>query len=219
MIPWSYSFLRDFANCPQKAYRKYIKKDLPKEDSPELREGITTHTLLENYLKTGGLTRLPVNLEMHARPLLRPNLLVEVMMGMTIDQKPATFFKRDGVEPWGRGKADVLILDPPTALIIDWKTGKVREDDRELRQLALLVKANHPEIERAMGCYVWLKEGKWGPLHDVSDTARAYNGTLSEMEMAAHYERENEWPVNPNALCGWCPVADCRFNTNDRIAK
>ena len=159
MIPWSYSFLHHFANCPQKAYRKYIKKDLPKEDSPELREGITTHKLLEAYLKSGGATRLPVNLLPHARPLVRAGLHAEHMMGMTVDQGPAKFFG----EPWGRGKADVLILDPPTAMIIDWKTGKPREDDRELRQLALLVRANYPDISRVMGCYVCSRKTAGGP--------------------------------------------------------
>lgn len=220
-FPWSYSFLRDFANCPQKAYRKYIKRDLPKEDSPELRDGITKHTLLETYIKSNGKTRLPVNLEMHARPLLRPGALAERMMGMTVDKKPAPFFKTDGVEPWGRGKSDVLILDPPTAMIIDWKTGKVNEPEveKELRQLALLVRANYPDIDRVMGFAIWLKTGQMGVLHDVSNTDRAYNGTLATMEMVAYHERENEWPVTPNPLCGWCPVADCRFNTNDRIVK
>src|SRR5208337_5068466 len=62
----SYSFLRDLENCPHKAYRKYLVRDLPKEDSPELREGIITHKLFEDYIN-GASGRLPVELESHAK--------------------------------------------------------------------------------------------------------------------------------------------------------
>ena len=176
-----------------------------------MREGITTHKILEDFIN-GVSARLPVELDAHAAPLKRSGARAEVKLGMTEDFRPAEFFGA----PWGRGKADVLILDPPQAMIVDWKTGKVREDDRELRQLALLVRANYPEVNRITGCYVWLKEGRAGPLYDLTDVNRTYHGTVASMAEAASYG--DDWPTKPNALCSWCPVADCRFNSNPRIA-
>jgi len=55
MIPWSFSFLNDFTNCPRKAWHKYIARDLPKEDSPALAEGIKVHSALERYINRPGL--------------------------------------------------------------------------------------------------------------------------------------------------------------------
>ena len=41
MIPWSFTFLNDMGNCPHKAYRKFVARDLPKEEMPEaMRYGI-----------------------------------------------------------------------------------------------------------------------------------------------------------------------------------
>jgi len=212
MIPASYSFLRDLDNCPQKAYRKFITRDLPKEDSPELREGNTTHKLLEEYIN-GVSERLPVELELHAKPLEVRGAKAEVMLGMSENFLPVGFFD----EPWLRGKVDVLVLEPPVAFIVDWKTGKVREDPHELRVQALLVRANYPTITTIKGCYVWLKTGRTGPIYDLSDLNATYHETVSALEKAESYGAD--WPTKPNALCNWCPVGDCRFNSNPRLIR
>lgn len=214
MIPGSYSFLRDLMNCPQKAFRKFIKRDLPKEDTPELRDGIIAHEILAGYIN-GKSTRLPVELEAHAKPLIAQGARAEVKMGMTKDVQASDFWG----DPWFRGVADVLVIDPPAAVILDWKTGKPREDDRELKCLSMLVKANYPDINRVYGAYVWLKEGRMGTWRDLTDVNQTYHGTVAAMEDAKRYEREDEWPVKPNALCSWCPVVDCRFNSNPRLDK
>ena len=211
---WSFSFLRDMANCPHKAYRKYVSRDLPKEDTPELREGIITHKLLEDYISSKGKTRLPVELEMHAKPLVNVGAVAEIKLGMTEDMRRAQFFGRGADEPWGRGKADVVVLNPPTAVIFDWKTGRVREDDRELRCLSLLLRANYPTINRVIGHYVWLKTGKLGTAHDVTDVNQTYHGIVASMAgVEARVMQDAKWEPTPNPLCSWCPVADCRFNS------
>jgi PD-(D/E)XK nuclease superfamily len=207
---WSYSFLRDFRNCPQKAFRKYVRRDLPPEDSPALREGIAVHQALEDHINKGAPA--PPHLEPHTRPLIAKGARAEVKLGMTKDRTPAGFWD----DPWGRGKVDVLLIDPPAAFIVDWKTGKVREDPHELLVQAMLVKANHPGVSRVSGCFTWLKEGRMGKIHDLTDIDRTYHDTVDVMAEAESYGED--WPVKPNALCAWCPVADCRFNANPRLA-
>lgn len=204
MIPWSFSFLRDFANCPHKCYRKYVKRDLPKETSPELEEGIRVHRVMEDWIN-GAASASPTAHAPFVEPLIHLGARAEVKLGMTEDFHPAPFFG----DPWGRGKADVLVLEPPTAFIVDWKTGKVREDDRELRQLALLVRANHPDITRISGCYVWLKENRMGVVYDLSDVNGSYHATVASMEQAQSYAKAGDWPKVENPLCSYCPVTDC----------
>jgi hypothetical protein len=223
LIPWSYSFLNDLSNCPHKAMRKYVKRDLPKETSPELEEGIRVHKLFENTINgpKDASWDLPPKWWDFVKPLVGPQTMAEVKLGMTREMNRAPFWddRRTGEQPWGRGKADVLILKPPAAFIVDWKTGKVREDDRELRQLALLVRANYPEVTRISGCYVWLKEGRMGVVYDLSDVNRTYHGTVASMAQAQGYADANDWPKTPNPLCGFCPVKDCQFNYDARVNK
>jgi hypothetical protein len=187
--------------------RRFIAKDVPKEDSPELRKGVEVHRRMEEYIKNNGFRWLPPELEAHAKPLLGPTTKAELMLGMTKDMTPEGFF----TDPWGRGKLDVAVFNPPMAFIVDWKTGKVREDDKELRQQALLVRANYPEITRISGCYVWLAERKMGTVYDLSNVDRAYRETIARMEQAQAYEDAGDWPKTPNPLCGWCNVIDCQF--------
>jgi hypothetical protein len=105
--PWSYSFLRDLGTCPHKAYRKYIARDLPKEEerSPALKRGIETHALLEHYLKDGPV-KLPPAWASFADPLKAKGALAEVQLGMSQDRAPIGFWD----DPWGRGKVDALVL-------------------------------------------------------------------------------------------------------------
>lgn len=209
MITCSYSFLRDFENCSYKAYRKYVKRDLPKETSAALEEGILVHEMLERAINDGKPLSFPY--ATHADILVKKGAKAEVKLGMTKDMLPAGFFD----DPWLRGKVDVLVVEGPTAFIVDWKTGKVREDPHELRVQAMLVRANYPEVNRISGCYVWLKEGKMGKVFDLTDINETYHETARAMDQVEYHEREGEWPLKPNPLCGWCPVKDCRFNTSD----
>ncbi len=216
MIPASYSFLNDFDNCAFKAFRKFVKRDLPKETSPELERGIATHTLLEAYINGSQPPPKKAEYEPFVTPLIKQGAKAEVKLGMTKDFQPAEFFG----DPWLRGKVDVLVMNPPDAFIVDWKTGKSdRENPNELRIQALLVRANYPSVTRISGCYVWLKEDRMGKIYDLTDINQIYQDVGRAIEQAEFCEREGEWPVNPNPLCGYCPVKDCRFNYDARANK
>jgi hypothetical protein len=209
VIPWSFSLLSDFANCRWKVFRKYVSKDLPKEpQSPELAEGIRMHSLLERAIKSRTLVELAAPLHPVVQPMTQNGATAEHMLGMTEDRQPAKFFG----SPWGRGKIDVLILKPPVAVIFDWKTGKVREDPRELACHALLIKANFPAVEKITGAYVWLKENRLGTPYDLSNTDRVYHGTRATVAEMEECQASGVWEKKPNPLCGWCPVKDCEHN-------
>jgi hypothetical protein len=136
---------------------------------------------------------------------------VETPMGMTYAGKGTGFF----ADPWARGKADVVILDHDKAFILDWKTGKRREDPLELEILSTLLRANNSDIKTFKGAYVWLKEGKMGETHDL-DPKRGRR-TLDNVWSAAHEQGEGEWAPTPNALCSYCLVKSCCHNKKDKI--
>jgi hypothetical protein len=217
MIPLSYSFIRDYENCPHKAQHKYVLKDLPPEPmSPELAEGIRVHDLLEQQINGAKDILADVDFDLDrfgpfVMPLMEKGARAEVKLGMALDGR-ATGFWQGPV--WLRGKLDVVVGCSEAALIVDWKTGKVREDPLELEIGALLLKAAQPMLKRIRGYFVWLKELKLGKLHDVSDTEKTFGRVLSvEREMN---QEGKEWRKTPNPLCGYCPVKTCEYNRSGK---
>lgn len=208
---WSFTFLSDLANCAHKAYRKHVLKDLPRGPPSEpQRRGLDAHAKFEKYLK-GEADDLPDSWRTLAEPLRRLKAQSEAKLGVKESGEPCSFWDK---EVWGRGAVDALAMRDATALLVDWKTGKVREDPRELKIHALLVKAHYPHIHYFKGSYAWLAEDRLGTLHDLSDTTRTENAVRASMRLAAEYESVGKWPKQQNPLCGWCPVKDCEHNTS-----
>ncbi len=204
----SHTFLSNYENCPRKAWHLYIAKDLPWEQkTPEQLEGIKQHQAAEAALKE----QRP---DACADPATAEYILsapgikeYEHKMAMAYSGTPCNW----EVEPtWFRGIADVTIVSIPNALILDWKTGKKREDPAELEGFALLLKTHYPALEYIGGAYVWLNHGGMGPLHDLSRAPeKAYRRIKNHWEGLKARPLDKEWNATPNALCGWCRVKQC----------
>lgn len=203
----SYSFASTFLNCPRSAYHKFVARDLPKETTPAMAEGIRVHDAFAKRLTEG--VPLPADMRQYDSLCTRLRMRcihVEQPVGMTVGGKGTGFW----ADPWARGKADVVIIDQGKALILDWKTGRKREDPLELEILSTLIRANNSDIKSFKGAYVWLKEGKMGAMHDL-DPERGRR-TLDNVWNAAHEQGEGEWTPTPNPLCGYCTVHTCEHN-------
>lgn len=215
---WSYTMLSTFENCPRKAWHMYIAKDLPKVETEAMKWGIRVHEALERRLDTGNRitgakTPLPPEMarfEKFAAAFDGKRPRAEFWMQID-NQGRATSIPS---QAWGKGKLDVLLLnDTETeALIVDWKTGKVREDPFELQVFSLLVRGWWPEIQKIVGMYVWLGDLKVGKVYDLTDTG-GINARVREMWNAwTSLDPQKEWLPNPNPLCGFCAVRTCEFN-------
>lgn len=210
----SYTFLNTWHICPHQAARRYISKDLPRETmTEEMAWGNAVHEAMEQRIRDK--TPLPqtmVDYEIWAIGLDKCRVEPEQKLGVTAAGRPCDFFAGD---VYLRGKLDApVLLSTDSAALIDWKTGKPREDPFELAIGALLLQAHRPEITRLVGSYVWLKTGTKGPAHDVSDTARTWavvRDTMAEVKFAVDNMR---FVKTPGPLCGWCAVKDCEHNRN-----
>ena len=204
----SHTFLSNYENCPRKAWHLYVAKDLPKEPpSPEMQAGIVAHSAFERALKRNDPDACPAFVD-YARDLLGADAIkhFEWSVAITRAGTPVDFWHPMA---WLRGKLDVALVAPPHAMIVDWKTGKVREDPSELRTFAVLLKAHYPHVEHIGGSYLWCKTGEIGQLHDLSDTdahLRRVEGLHLEMT-----ELGDGWEPTPNPLCSYCPVRSCEF--------
>jgi hypothetical protein len=113
---------------------------------------------------------------------------------------------------WGRGAADAVIHGGGIAFIADWKNGKVREDDTELRTHALLLKCHYPGLKVVKGAHFWLQENRPGKPYDLSNFGLRWNEIKATMKTVEMLPTDKEWSANPSWKCGWCPVKKCEHN-------
>lgn len=208
----SHSFLSAWENCPWKAFRQYIAKDLPRQPQTEaMKWGNEVHSAFEVRINHG--TAFPKGMEKFeavVAPLVKHGAEAERMAGIAADGVPCDFFAS---AVWLRGKLDCVLSHGSDAILFDWKTGKRREEAAELRIHAVLLKALHPTLQKITAHYVWLQDGEVGKPHDVSDTETTLAGIRKTMETVQNCIDEENFPKRPNPLCGgqWgsCPVEDC----------
>jgi hypothetical protein len=214
----SYSFYNDFDNCPHKAWRKYIKRDLPYEEKSEAQHrGTRMHVAMENAIGKD----MPLPDEWKAAQYLvdlfnalpdTVDVRVEYKLAMTMDG-PCAY---DAQAAWFRGKLDVACMTPNSgAWIVDWKMGKVREDRFELECQALLLKTNHPGLDPIVGEYYWFAEGRPGQRYNLrpDDTFITLRNKWVQMKQ---WEASGVFPKRPNPLCSYCPVKDCEYNSTGK---
>jgi len=211
--PWSYSMLRDEGNCPHLAYRRFIKKDLPKPKSKALQHGIDVHEALEKRIRDNEpLATEHAKYEPWAMCFDKRVCAVEMKLGVTREGRPCDFFAED---VFGRGKVDVVYSPAAKRLhVYDWKTGNVREDPHELEIQALLLQARFPDVTDLRGWYVWLKEDRLGEEHDLSNTPRTWRNVLETVFTMESRTSDTDWVKKPGPLCAWCEVKDCEHNRN-----
>jgi hypothetical protein len=216
--PLNHSNLRDFKNCPHKAFRRYFLKDVPFKSTDKMAQGRKDHRAIEDRLNKG------IALDRHLRavePLcayidtLPDHLVVrtEYYLGLTVDGRPCSSQAGD---VWLRTLADLVIITPMGGWFVDWKTGRPWEDPFELEIQALLCAAHHNEVPLWEGQYFWLQTGELGERYTLhpADTFQAIAKLWGEMH---GYLASGVWPKRQNKLCAWCDVPDCTFNTNPEI--
>lgn len=204
----TFTILSSYRNCPHQMSRRYIVKDQPYVETPQMKFGNDVHSAFEYRLASG--KPLPDTMrewEKFATPFDGRMPQVEQKLGITASGTPTGFFDSNC---WFRGKSDVTIVNGTAGYLADWKTGNSKyEDPFELATNALLVRARHPQLTKIVGSYVWLKEDRVGQLYDLSD----FEHTWAEVNrlMAEIMERRAtmNFEKRKSGLCGWCSVKDC----------
>jgi hypothetical protein len=232
-VSWSYSKLKNWRTCPRRHYHADIAKDFREDDTSDaIQYGKAVHEALAQRIKAG--TPIPKHLA-NADPGLEKwavkvvgefqsainfewknpgqKLLVENQLAITKDFGPCEWFDKK-VPVWHRSVLDVIKINGPVALSIDWKTGKITEESEQLLISTQCVFAHFPEVQVVRTKFVWLKEDAETTL----DVTREHMPMLwaKLLPELAQYEKavtENNFPPRPNELCGrWCPVLSCEHN-------
>lgn len=214
MMPQSHTSLSCYTTCPRQYEAKYVTKEVKFEPTEATIWGDFVHRALENYVKDG--TPLPSNVQMYhvwgdAVRRRAGKKIVEGSLAVTKALQPCQFFDKDA---WLRAKLDVLILRDDEADILDYKTGKRKDNVEQLRRYALLVLINYPEVQRVRCGFIWLRDGVLTKpsvftRDQIPDMLMLEEPVFAQIEADTKAQR---FDPRPSGLCnGWCQVRRCEF--------
>jgi hypothetical protein len=212
-LPWSFSALDTFKNCPRQYHAKYVLKSVKEAPSEQMLWGTKVHKHFEDRLAVN--EPLPVDLKHHEEHMQklanRPGVLfTEQKIGLDINLKPCNFFFRD---PWFRGVIDLRIVDTEDALLVDYKTGKPHQKFTQLSMFAIHTFAEFPAVKRVNAQFYWTKDGTttkkiWGR----ADIPTMWKAVVPDLRQYMEAFKTDTWQARQSGLCkGWCPVHDCEF--------
>lgn len=214
---WSYSKLKNYDVCPKRHYEVDVLKNYSDNDGAgqaKLAEGNDAHDCLAKACRDA--LPLPERFKHYQiwvdRVRAGPGqLLVEQKYAITRDFRPTTYFARD---VWYRGIGDVVRIDGPVALVLDWKTGKILEDSVQLMLMAQCLFSHYPQLKRVRSEFVWLKDECTSPeVFDRQEVANAWIDLLPRVATLEQASKTMTFPPKPGGLCKkYCPVVSCPFH-------
>jgi RecB family exonuclease len=205
-LSFSYTALKDFANCPLAFKHKRILKDVAFVQGAEAKWGEEVHAALEHRVKDGTpLTKEFEKFEPIAKKFDGKRVECELELCVNEHLKPTGWFDADA---WIRGIVDVLVwIDDKTVFVGDYKTGKRRPDFDQLELFALLIWAHYPEVHKVKTSLVWLKENSMDSETYTRDQANELWGkVMAKIRRVYNAVDSDVWPAKPSGLCGWCDV-------------
>lgn len=210
----SHSSMSCFTTCPRQYEARYITKETKFEQSAEAAWGDAVHKALELRIKIE--QPLPSNMAMYdkwAKAILAQGgeKIPEGAFGITSMLTPCGFFDPN---VWLRSKIDLLVIDGELAKVLDYKTGKMKQDIAQLRRYAVMVFVNFPQVQTVKAGYVWLRDGVLSvPVvfkrEDLDKLVLPDKQVYDEIRAAY---ASGKFIPRPSGLCnGWCQVTRCEF--------
>lgn len=212
---WSHTSLTAFESCPKKYYHTKVAKDVKEDFGEAAAWGQKVHKQLEQRLAEG--TPLPDYLS-NCEPICADILsrdgsrVIEEQIALDKNFQPVKWFDKSA---WCRGVIDAGVVGQKSAVLLDWKTGKRKPDNDQLKLFAAFSFARWPWLEKIVTGFVWLQENKVDKqlFTRTQDNAAIWAEVMPRVNrLDSAYER-NSWPAKPNGLCkNYCPVKSCEFN-------
>lgn len=212
MPAWSYTALTAFETCPRRYFLTRVAKTVVEPPTDATKWGNAVHEALEARAKHG--TPLPDQMQKYepyvAKIVAAPGeLLTEKQLAIDAAFHPVGWFDK---AVWCRGIVDIGVINGDNAVLLDYKTGKRKDDHDQLELFSALVMAHYPAVKRARTGFIWLQanrlDAKSFTRNDVSQIWDRFLARYRRLELA--YEN-NKWVPRPSGLCSkWCPVGRSR---------
>lgn len=213
---WSYSSLNMFEQCASKFYHLKIAKSHKEVYNAAADPGSVAHAEFENFLKDK-TKKLPLDLK-HHQPMLQRFKEVqgdgyyEQKLAITPSFTSTGFFDND---VWCRAVIDYLKVNPATksAVVCDWKFGKHRTDNTQLKLFCAFVAIYFPEVENITACYYWAQDKEFTTFKIKShDIMEMWNDILPRVQRIEDALSVTEFKANPSGLCKrHCCIDSCPY--------
>lgn len=224
IIALSHSRLSTYQSCPRKFKLQFLDKAFPDDsDNPNFVRGNRVHSQLENYvmwLNAGKSFKRPAmsNEAEAAVPIIEAvfdsytSVLPEQKLAVNQQWKKTGWFDRD---VYMRAVLDVIAFDGHRGLILDYKTGKVREYDGfggQLHLNAAMIFAIEPEVTVIDVAYLFVDHKQTIKVQFTRDQYQEFRDHFDTEH--AKVNSEKEWPPKINQYCKWCPATrdQCMFS-------
>lgn len=201
----SASSLETWQNCPRLWKAKYVQKLVPYVEHPAAARGTEIHEKLENGIKTGTPPEDVWTPKGLIESLHRKGAQVEEKMGVDADGQPVAF-QSDQAKL--RGVMDVYLPETKRAVVIDWKTGKVRPKKIQADVYTTFARALlGPDTDVAFR-FVYVDQHQTVALDRDADAPKRI------FDLIAEVEADTEHLPQPGWLCRFCDYYACRYNEN-----
>lgn len=212
---WSFSSINEFESCPYRYAAKRFFCTTTEAPTEHTIWGERVHKAFELRVRDGVPfpKDFPSTYEPWAKALsaLPGEKHFEKKFAVKENHLPCGFFESDAV---GRGIVDLLVVNGDVATVIDYKTGKRKDDNTQLDLFAWFVVNEYdadPQFKVVKSRYIWLKDNTTtGGELTYLDAKMVMNRMLPRIERMERAWQEENFPMNPSGLCrGWCPVDEC----------
>lgn len=223
---WSFSALDKFYKCPRKFWNYDVAKLIKEPENDNMKGGFRTHKAMADFIAFN--KPLPPEMERYGDWVTtmrtgQPDekVFAEHKMACTFELEPCEYFDRQK-KVWLRTVADMLVINGPNALSVDWKTGAEpdgRYEDTlpknfQLRLVALTIFLRFPQVQFIESKYVYLPQGTStkfdmprSDLREFIPQVYEYAGGLQKAV------RADLWPPHPSGLCKkHCGVTSCQYH-------
>lgn len=220
---WSYTALDMFDNCPRQFEWRFILKN-KEPPSKEMAEGRACHEALEKRIANN--TPLIDRYASH-EPLMQSlqragqqlgaEIRTELKLAITREMKPTEYFAKD---VWGRSALDISVFypapNPDLVFIGDYKTGKLREKDFQMKVMTIFTFLHYPTATRVDAANIWLQTNKVGKRYRFykEDFPKMWSEVFIKLAAMENAVAAAKFPPRQSPLCGWCPVKTCEHNPN-----
>jgi hypothetical protein len=212
---WSYSQLTNFETCPKRYYHYNVAKDVKDEENEYTRHGNAVHAAFNARLSDG--TALPLGMGQYESMLARfadapGKTYSEQKLAITSDFKPVAFFGR-GV--WCRTIIDAAkVRDDGSAVIADWKTGKVNANPTQLELMSAVMFAQDPRLTRIKASLIFINHEHTTKLSfERAGVTNIWAKLLPRVRKVIDARQANEYPPQPCGLCKrYCAVVSCPYH-------
>jgi hypothetical protein len=212
-VTWSYSVLTGFEACPHRHHAVKVARTHAERVSDANAPGQDAHRAFERRIAKA--EPLPPDLSRYEGMLSHltrtsRGVSAERKIGLDHALKAVGFFDS---RVWCRVVVDVLADRGASAVALDWKTGKPRDNEDQGRLTCVAALAAVPDAKVAAALFVYTNYGTQNKYavrrEEMPQVMDEFAPRIARLEYAfAH----NDWPKTPSWACRYCPVTECEHN-------